>query len=82
LRGSGQIEEASDIIALVYRPEYYGIEEYEDGEKTLGLAEFRIDKGRSIGLSRTKLRFTHHLTKFEDYRRESSPLTPNYNDPF
>ena len=86
LRGSGQIEEASDVVAFVYRPEYYGISNYEDGETTENVAEFRIEKGRNIGLSRTKLKFIKHLTKFQDFDfEEPSVLVPNNdfeNDPF
>ena len=43
LRESGEIEQAADIVTLVYRPEYYGIIDI-DGEDTRGLAEIIFAK--------------------------------------
>lgn len=66
LRDSGQIEEAADIVMFVYRSEYYGIEQDESGESTIGMAELIIAKGRSIGLTTIDLRFDKHLTRFRN----------------
>ena len=63
LRDSGQIEEAADIIWFIYRPEVYGITEYE-GDNTEGLAELIIAKGRNYGTGRWKTRFEAGFTKF------------------
>ncbi len=63
LRESGEIEQASDIVVLVYRPEYYGISEIE-GESQKGIAEIIFAKGRSIGVGKVILKFIANLTKF------------------
>ena len=63
LRESGEIEQASDIVILVYRPEYYGIQEIE-GESQKGVAEIIFAKGRSIGIGKVQMNFIANLTKF------------------
>ena len=65
LRESGEIEQAADIVALVYRPEYYGIKEIE-GNDSRGLAEIIFAKGRNIGVGKINMKFTPSLTKFTD----------------
>jgi replicative DNA helicase len=44
LRGSGEIEEIADKVGLIYRPEYYGITEYNDGTSTLNITELIFSK--------------------------------------
>ena len=65
LRESGEIEQAADVVTLVYRPEYYGITEV-DGENTRGLAEIIFAKGRNIGVGKINMEFIPSLTKFVD----------------
>jgi replicative DNA helicase len=65
LRESGEIEQAADIVVLVYRPEYYGITEVE-GDNTRGLAEIIFAKGRNIGIGKINMKFIPSLTKFVD----------------
>ena len=67
LRESGEIEQAADIVALIYRPEYYGLHEDESGNPTTGLAKIIFAKGRNIGVGEINLKFIANLTKFEDY---------------
>tara|TARA_R110000796_G_scaffold72775_5_gene164161 strand:+ start:4029 stop:5321 length:1293 start_codon:yes stop_codon:yes gene_type:complete len=67
LRESGEIEQAADIVALIYRPEYYGLHEDESGNPTSGLAKIIFAKGRNIGVGEINLKFIANLTKFEDY---------------
>lgn len=68
LRGSGQIEEAADVIALLWRPEYYGIQVYEDSPltNTSGSAEIIIAKGRNYGVGKFWLNFDCQTTYFTD----------------
>lgn len=69
LRGSGQIEEAADIVALIWRPEVYGITTYDnapDSISTTGTAELLIEKGRNIGTGRMYLNFNPQITYFSD----------------
>jgi len=66
LRESGEIEQAADIVALIYRPEYYGINQDENGESTAGKAQIIFAKGRNIGVGTVTLNFISELTKFKD----------------
>lgn len=66
LRESGEIEQAADVVALVYRPEYYGINTNENGESTQGQAQIIFAKGRNIGVGTVTLNFISELTKFKE----------------
>lgn len=65
IRGSGEVAEAADIVALIYRPEVYGIETYKH-HPTKGLAEITIAKGRNIGSWQELVKFNGELSYFED----------------
>jgi replicative DNA helicase len=74
LRGSGQIEEAADIVLLVYRPEYYQVNQINDPDylnavgtsSTENIAQLIIAKGRNTGIGTFYLNFEKHLTKFNN----------------
>tara|TARA_R110002020_G_scaffold350481_1_gene563912 strand:- start:200 stop:1522 length:1323 start_codon:yes stop_codon:yes gene_type:complete len=66
LRESGEIEQAADVVVLVYRPEYYGITQDEKGNSTEGLAEIIFAKGRNIGTGVLGLKFQRELTKYHE----------------
>ena len=68
LRESGAIEQDADIVGFIYRPEYYGLTEFNDNERTpsQGLAELIIAKHRNGGLDNIRLRFIANLAKFAD----------------
>ena len=66
LRESGEIEQAADVVALVYRAEYYGINTDENGESTTGKAQIIFAKGRNIGVGTVTLNFVSELTKFKE----------------
>jgi replicative DNA helicase len=81
LRDSGQIEEAADVIIFIYRPEVYGIEEYE-GDDSSGVAEIVMAKGRNYGTGRFKSRFEETTTRFIDgftqsFNRDASGASEN-----
>jgi|688.fasta_scaffold74668_4 replicative DNA helicase len=66
LRESGQIEQDADMVIFCYRPEYYGIEQYEIGGDTFdtnGLFMFIISKHRNGELGEIPLKFLHEQTK-------------------
>lgn len=70
LRGSGQIEEAADLVLLIWRPEEYEIDTFSEphkGIKAAGHAEVIIAKGRNIGTASFLLRFNPETTGFYDY---------------
>lgn len=66
LRESGAIEQDADIVSFIYRPEYYGLSEWDDEEHTPceGQAEFIIAKHRNGALDEVRLKFVGHLAKF------------------
>jgi|TARA_A100000172_G_scaffold44981_1_gene27730 replicative DNA helicase len=66
LRESGEIEQAADVVAFVYRPEYYGLKTDDDGNSVEGMAEIIFAKGRNIGIGSKYLKFIDYLTKFEE----------------
>lgn len=67
LRSSGALEQFSDLVITIYRPEYYGIMELEDGSPSHQVAYFDILKNRNGRLDSIKLRFNSELTKFSDW---------------
>lgn len=74
LRGSGEIEEAADVIMLLWRPEFFGLKTYEyKGENisTEGLAVLKLEKGRNIGIARLLLNWNPEVTQFTDYGTSS-----------
>ncbi len=66
LRESGAIEQDADIVSFIYRPEYYSISEWEDGDPSDNQAEIIIAKHRNGSLEDVRLRFIAELAKFSD----------------
>ena len=66
LRESGGIEADADLIAFLYRPEYYGIMQDEEGNSTAGIAEFGVKKNRNGEIKPIACAFDAKLTKFKD----------------
>ena len=70
LKGSGDIENAADIIYLVWRPEMYKKDTIECAGQTFeskGLAHLIQAKGRNIGTGEFILRFNPEITLFTDF---------------
>ena len=66
LRESGAIEQDADIVAFIHRPEYYGINQDENGMPTAGLAEIIIAKHRNGAVCDVNLRFLKDQARFAD----------------
>lgn len=68
LRESGAIEQDADMVMFLYRPEYYGILNWDDynGSPTKDEAEYMIAKNRNGGLTRNRMRFQGRYTLFSD----------------
>jgi len=82
LRESGAIEQDADVVLFVYRPEWYGITEDEDGHSLEGVAEVIIGKQRNGPSGQAiRLSFIKKYARFENYVEEFSG---NYgqNSPF
>ncbi len=67
LRESGAIEQDADIIAFLYRDEYYN----EDSEDK-GIGEVIIGKHRSGSLGTVKLKFFPQFTRFENLAMQAA----------
>lgn len=66
LRESGSIEQDADMVLFLYRPEYYGLEQDEDGSPTQGVGEVIIAKHRNGETGRVRLKFVGKYVKFTD----------------
>lgn len=66
LRESGSIEQDADMVMFLYRPEYYGITEDENGLSTTNVGEVIIAKHRNGSLETVPLKFIGRFTKFMD----------------
>ncbi len=66
LRESGSIEQDADMVMFLYRPEYYGILQGENGEPLQGVGEVIIAKHRNGSLDTVQLKFIGKYTRFTD----------------
>ena len=68
LRESGSIEQDADQVLFIYRPEYYGLTEFEDTNRTpsQGLAEIMFAKNRHGQTGEVKVRFISKNAAFAD----------------
>lgn len=66
LRESGAIEQDADMVCFIYRPEYYGLLEDENGMPTDGIGEIIVAKHRNGSLDTVRLKFVKELTKFDN----------------
>ncbi|MCP3659326.1 MAG: replicative DNA helicase [Bacteroidetes bacterium] len=67
LRESGSIEQDADMVMFLYRPEYYGLNEKDDGTPLdNGYTELIIGKHRNGPLKTIGIKFINRFTKFTD----------------
>lgn len=64
LRESGSIEQDADMVLFLYRPEYYGLTEDEDGNPTNNVGEVIIAKHRNGETGTVRLKFVGKYVKF------------------
>ncbi len=85
LRESGSIEQDADMVAFIYRPEYYDIIEDEEGQSLKGIAELIVAKNRHGALQTVRMRFTSQYARFGNLDDPdfsdlpSDPMGPAYN---
>ncbi len=79
LRESGAIEQDADMVMFIYRPEYYGLEQDEQGNSTQGIGEIIIAKHRNGALETIPLRFIASLAKFTDLDFQGSNFEQSSN---
>jgi replicative DNA helicase len=64
LRESGAIEQDADMVCFIYRPEYYGFDQTEDGLPTENIGYILINKHRNGALGEVRLKFIKEQAKF------------------
>lgn len=81
LRESGAIEQDADMVMFLYRPEYYGITQDEDGAPTNGLTEVIVAKHRNGALATIKTYFRKDRMQFTDGQSTDTDYNgdDNYN---
>jgi replicative DNA helicase len=79
LRESGSIEQDADMVLFLYRPEYYGLTEDEDGSPTQGVGEVIIAKHRNGETGRVRLKFVGKYVKFQDLDSGGMESFPTQN---
>jgi len=79
LRESGSIEQDADMVIFLYRPEYYGMEEDEEGNSIKGMAEVIFAKNRHGSTTTVPLKFIGEYTKFVDWEGGSG-LFPEFGN--
>lgn len=72
LRESGSIEQDADLVAFIYREEYYK----PDREDLRGLADLIIGKQRNGPIGKVKLAFLKEFTKFENLAADLGEAGP------
>jgi replicative DNA helicase len=86
LRESGSIEQDADMVMFLYRPEYYQLQQFDDGTPTEGMAEIIIQKHRNGALGDIRTRFIKEYALFTDsglhgYVEGTFSSGANYNLP-
>jgi replicative DNA helicase len=70
LRESGQIEQDADVVAFLYREDYYR----DPDEEPDGLADLIIAKHRNGPIGTRKLVFLDRFPKFADHAHQDAPI--------
>jgi replicative DNA helicase len=78
LRESGSIEQDADQVGFLYRPEYYGVTQDQNGGDVSGIGEYICAKNRNGGLGIARMRFIPEYTKYCD---ESVGYAPSQMKP-
>jgi len=66
LRESGAIEQDADMVVFIHRQDKFGIQTFEDGSSTKGIAEIILAKNRNGPVDDVKLRFREEKAQFLD----------------
>lgn len=85
LRESGAIEQDADMVLFLYRPEYYGLDQDENGNPTAGVGEVIIAKHRNGETCTVPLKFIGKYVKFADLEDNFGGISASENsgaDPF
>lgn len=76
LKYASGIEQAADVIIMIYRPEKHGITEFPDGSSNAGYSRFLIGKLRLLKAEHVSAHFSGVEFKDWDEWKNSSSSTP------
>lgn len=79
IRDSGAIENDSDVVIFLHRPEYYGITQDADGNSLLKIAEIEIAKNRHGQVGKSNLMFEQDIPSFFQYKNDFPLIDFNSN---
>jgi replicative DNA helicase len=74
LRESGAIEQDADKVMFLYRPEYYGLTEDENGNSTSRRAELIVSKNKIGTMLDIHLTVNQNFTAFKDYEEVANEI--------
>lgn len=83
LRNSGSLEQDADVVMLLFRPEYYGLNATDKDGKEVnnqGFAQVRIAKNKDGRVGTIDLNFKGENLLFTDYIQSPSVLPTSYID--
>jgi len=66
LKMSGSIEEDSNMVILLYRPEYYNLDTFPDGDPSYGKVDIIVAKNRNGKTGKVRAEFIGEKVKFQD----------------
>jgi len=67
LRSSGVIEQTSDVVSFLYRPDRLGLTEDEDGSSLIGISKLLVLKNRHGAIGQARFHHNSSFTKLWDY---------------
>jgi len=77
LRESGAIEQDADIVIFLYRPEYYGFKDDDNGRSLEGIAEVILAKHRNGAVGEFQMRFRSNEIRFMDINEGGPDFAPD-----
>jgi replicative DNA helicase len=81
LRESGAIEQDADMVIMLYRPEYYGIENDSDGNSTKGIIEVMLEKNRGGNTGCVTLNCDLRYSRLSDLKEDIQQAEYDYSRP-
>lgn len=73
-------EEPADKVMFVWRPDHYGVSNFDDGTSTTGLGEVRVQKHRDGPVGDTILAFLERYTSWQPYADRAADQAPPDDD--
>ena len=82
LRDSGTIEDISDIVMFIHRPEYYQVYQDEYGNDLRGITELYIEKNLTGHRHRIRLKSNYDIASFESVQTQHLSFDTGHVSPF